>query len=152
MRKESYLGKTLSRKAKKEQGFTLIEIIVVVTILAILAGIVMQRLMSRPEQAKIVRAKQDILTIESALSLYNLDNGFYPTTDQGLKALVKKPTSEPIPSSWASGGYLKKLPKDPWGNAYRYSNEDGEIKIFTYGASNEPGEGEISNQEEDKED
>lgn len=136
---------------RKERGFTLIEIMVVVTILAILAGIVVQRLMSRPEQAKTVRAKQDILTLENALSLYKLDNGFYPSTEQGLKALVEKPSSEPVPQNWAPGGYVKRLPADPWGHPYQYSNADDSVKIFTYGASNKPGATEISNQEASKE-
>lgn len=135
------------RRLQKERGFTLIEIMVVVTILAILAGIVVQRLMSRPEQAKIIRAKQDILTLENALSLYKLDNNFYPSTEQGLKALVEKPSSEPVPQNWAPGGYIKRLPSDPWGHPYQYLNTDDSVKIFTYGASNKPGSAEISNQE-----
>lgn len=141
----------LKKEARSVRGFTLIEIMVVVTILAILAGIVVQRLMSRPEQAKIVRAKQDIMTLENALSLYKLDSGFYPSSEQGLKALVEKPTSEPAPQNWAPGGYIKRLPADPWGHAYHYSNQDDNVKIFTYGASNKPGGTEISNQEEIKE-
>jgi general secretion pathway protein G len=131
----------------KQSGFTLIEIMVVVTILAILAGIVVQRLSSRPEQAKIIRAKQDIMTLENALSLYKLDNGFFPSTEQGLKSLIERPTTEPLPQNWPMGGYIKKVPLDPWNHEYHYQNDNDNIKIFTYGASNKPGESEISNQE-----
>lgn len=139
----------LRKQLKKIHGFTLIEIMVVVTILAILAGIVIQRLMSRPEQAKVIRAKQDILTIENALSLYKLDNNFYPSTEQGLKALVEKPTSEPVPQNWTPGGYIKRLPSDPWGRAYQYQNTDERVKIFTYGTHKSDGT-EISNQESER--
>lgn len=119
---------------KRQSAFTLIEIMVVVVILGILAAIVVPQIMSRPDEARIVKAKQDILAIESALDLYKLDNGAYPSTDQGLEALVTKPSIEPIPSSWRN--YLKQLPKDPWGRPYQYLNpgEHGAIDIFTNGA------------------
>src|SRR5581483_11898577 len=108
------MNKSLSY-LKKARGFTLIEVMVVVVILGILAAIIVPKIMSRPEQARIVKVKQDILAIQSALDLYKLDNGVYPTTDQGLDALVKKPTSEPIPRNWKSEGYLQQVPTDPWG-------------------------------------
>jgi general secretion pathway protein G len=123
---------------KSQKGFTLIEVMVVVVILAILAAIVVPKIMSRPEQARMVKAKQDILAIQSALDLYQLDNGFYPSTEQGIQALVQKPTTPPIPSAWKDGGYLSKLPIDPWGNPYHYSNDHAKIKIFTYGSDNSP--------------
>jgi len=128
---------------KNEKGFTLIEVMVVVVIMGILAAIVVPKIMSRPDQAKIVKAKQDILSIQSALDLYKLDNGIYPTTDQGLKALVQKPSSPPVPSNWKTGGYLKQLPTDPWGHPYHYlnpgvHNTDG-VDIWTYGANNQQG-------------
>src|SRR5476651_2439662 len=94
---------------RKASGFTLIEVMVVVVILGILAALIVPKIMSRPEQARMVKAKQDILAIQSALDLYRLDNGKYPTTDQGLQALVTKPTSDPIPRNWKSDGYLHKL-------------------------------------------
>ena len=122
-----------------QRGFSLIEIMVVVVILGILAALVVPKIMSRPDEARIVKAKQDILAIQNALELYKLDNGFYPSTDQGLLALVEKPTNQPIPQDWKA--YLRALPKDPWGRAYLYSNpgEHGEIDIFTYGADGQPG-------------
>lgn len=128
------------------KGFTLIEVMVVVVILGILAAIVVPQIMSRPDQAKVVKAKQDILSIENALDLYKLDNGFYPSTDQGLKALVTQPTTEPLALHWKQGGYLKRLPEDPWGRPYEFLNPGthGEIDIFSYGADGKP-EGEEYN-------
>lgn len=126
---------------KNARGFTLIEVMVVVVILGILAAIIVPQIMSRPDQAKVVKAQQDILSIENALDLYKLDNGFYPTTDQGLQALVKKPSTEPMPGHWKQGGYLKRLPEDPWGNAYQYLNPGAhtEIDVFSYGADGKLG-------------
>lgn len=105
-----------------ESGFTLIEIMVVVVILAVLATLVVPKIMDRPAQARVVKAKQDIRTIEGALNLYKLDNYVLPTTDQGLEALVNKPTSQPDAPNWKKGGYLPRLPKDPWGRPYLYLN------------------------------
>lgn len=124
---------------KKNRGFSLIEIMVVVVILGILASIVVPKIISRPDEARVVKAKQDILAIQNALDLYKLDNGIYPTTDQGLNALVTKPTAPPIPRDWKE--YLKKLPVDPWGREYLYLNpgQHGEIDIFTLGAEGQPG-------------
>ncbi|OAI49263.1 type II secretion system protein GspG [Gammaproteobacteria bacterium SCGC AG-212-F23] len=130
---------------KQSQGFTLIEVMVVVVILGILAAIIVPKIMSRPEQARIVKVKQDILAIQSALDLYKLDNGVYPTTDQGLQALVTKPSTPPIPQNWKSDGYLQQLPMDPWGQAYQYVNEDDKVKIFSYGPKGKEGNSEISN-------
>lgn len=117
------------------RGFTLIEIMVVVVILGILASMIVPKIMGRPEQAKIVKAKQDILAIENALDLYKLDNSTYPTNDQGLSALVSKPTTDPIPDNWKSGGYLKAIPVDPWGHPYQYTNpgQHSEVDVFSYG-------------------
>jgi len=124
---------------QQQRGFSLIEIMVVVIILGILASLVVPKIMSRPDDARIVKAKHDILGIQNALDLYRLDNGFYPSTDQGLKALVKKPQTRPNPRNWKT--YLKSLPKDPWGREYLYLNpgQHSEIDIFTYGANGEPG-------------
>lgn len=133
----------------KQRGFSLIEIMVVVVILGILASIVVPKIMSRPDEARAIKAKQDILAIQNALDLYKLDNGIYPTTDQGLVALVEKPTTNPTPRDWKQ--YLKSVPKDPWGRDYLYLNpgEHGDIDIFTLGADGQPGgtgiNGEIGN-------
>ena len=126
-------------------GFTLIEVMVVVVILAILAAIVVPKVMSRPEQARVVKAKQDILAIQSALDLYKLDNGAYPTTDQGLLALISKPTQSPVPRHWKSEGYLQEMPIDPWGQSYQYVNDHERIRIFTYGADGKEGHHEMGN-------
>lgn len=123
---------------KQQRGFTLIEIMVVVVIIAILAAVVVPRIMNRPEQARKVKAKTDILQIQNALDLYKLDNGFYPSTEQGLSALVHKPTGEPQPTDWQENGYLKEVPVDPWGHAYHYANpgQHSVIDIWSAGASN----------------
>ncbi len=132
---------TLKEKFSDQRGFTLIEIMVVVVILSILAAIIVPRIMDRPDQARIVKAQQDIRVIDSALKLYKLDNHFYPSTDQGLEALVSKPTTSPEPKNWKEGGYLERLPKDPWGGAYLYLNPGvhGDIDIFSLGADGQPG-------------
>lgn len=129
----------------KNSGFTLIEVMVVVVILGILAAVVVPKIMSRPEQARIVKVKQDILAIQSALDLYKLDSGYYPSTDQGLQALVSKPTVDPIPRNWKSDGYLQQLPADPWGQNYQYINDNDKLRIFSYGAKGKEGNSEIGN-------
>ena len=128
-------------KTRLQAGFTLIEVMVVVVILAILAAIIVPRVMHRPDQAKVVAAKQDVASLENAFELYKLDNGFYPSTEQGLKALVDKPTTQPIPVNWQTGGYLKQMPVDPWGHPYHYLSpgKHGEFDVWTYGANNQPG-------------
>jgi general secretion pathway protein G len=134
-----------SKHYRSVRGFTLIEVMVVVVILGILAALIVPKIMSRPEQARMVKAKQDILAIQSALDLYKLDNGFYPTTDQGLDALVTKPTTDPMPRNWKSDGYLQDVPMDPWGNAYQYINDNDRPKIFSYGSQGKDGNSQISN-------
>lgn len=129
----------------KQGGFTLIEVMVVVVILGILAAIIVPKIMSRPEQARVVKVKQDLLAIQSALDLYKLDSGFYPSTDQGLQALVVKPTAPPIPSSWKSEGYLQDVPLDPWGQSYQYLNDNEHVRIFSYGPKGKDGNSEIGN-------
>lgn len=125
--------------ALRQGGFTLIEIMVVVVILGILAAIVAPNVISRIDDASINRAKQDIRGIESALKLYYMDNSRYPTTDQGLEALITRP-NDPTVRNWR-GPYLDKLPRDPWNNNYRYlyPGRNGEFDVFTYGADNQPG-------------
>lgn len=123
----------------KQKGFSLIEIMVVVVILGILASIVVPKIIGRPDEARLVKAKQDILAIQNALDLYKLDNGFYPSTDQGLPALVAKPNTNPNPRNWKP--YLKSLPQDPWGRDYLYFSpgQHSEVDIFTLGANGQPG-------------
>ncbi len=129
---------------RKQQGFTLIEIIVVVVIIGILATFVAPKFMGKTDTARITKAKSDIQSLENALDVYKLDNFSYPTTDQGLDALVNKPSSDPVPANWQQGGYIKKLQKDPWQRDYQYLNpgEHGEIDIYSLGADGiEGGEG-----------
>ena len=131
------------KNSNKQSGFTLIEIMVVVVILGILAALIIPKIMSRPEQARLVRAKQDIQAIQEALDLYQLDNGFYPSTQQGLNALIKQPFSSPQPSNWKSGGYLQSVPLDPWGRPYQYLNpgqhNPSGVDIYTFGPTGQPG-------------
>jgi general secretion pathway protein G len=131
--------------SRQQSGFTLIEVLVVVVIMAILAAIIVPRIMSRPEQARIVKAKTDVGSISNAMDMYKLDNGFYPSQDQGVKALVHKPAGDPAPDNW--NGYLKRLPADPWGHDYHYMKpgHHGEIDIWSYGPTNKPGKGTIGN-------
>jgi general secretion pathway protein G len=126
-----------------KKGFTLIEIMVVIVILAMLAAIVGPKLMGRTDDAKVTDAKVQIKNIETALKLYKLDNGTYPTTEQGLGALVAKPTVGVIPKNYRDGGYLesKKAPQDPWGNDYIYVSpgEHGDYDLLSYGADGAKG-------------
>jgi len=121
------------------RGFTLVERLVVVVILGILAVLIVPRVVGRTDEARIVAAKQDVAAIMQALKLYRLDNGRYPSTEQGIAALVTKPQSEPVPANWQK--YLDRIPKDPWGNVYQYLNPGvrGEIDVFTLGADARPG-------------
>lgn len=118
-----------------QRGFTLIEMMVVIVIMGILASLIVPKIMGRPDEARIIAAKQDIASVMQALKLYKLDNQHYPTTEQGLQALVTKPSSTPIPSNWKSSGYLEKLPVDPWGNPYQYlfPGTHGEFDVFSFG-------------------
>ena len=124
-----------------QRGFTLLEVMVVVVILGILAALVVPKIISRPDEARVIAAKQDIASLMQALKLYRLDNQRYPTTEQGLQALLAKPATTPIPLNWKQGGYIERLPKDPWGGAYQYLNPgvQGEIDVFSYGADGAPG-------------
>ena len=123
------------------RGFTLIEIMVVVVIMGILAALIVPKLMGRTDDARIIAAKQDIATVMQALKLYKLDNLRYPTTEQGLQALITKPTTGPAADGWKTGGYLDKLPKDPWGNSYQYLSPGirGEVDVISLGADGQPG-------------
>lgn len=132
----------MKNQFQNNRGFTLIEIMVVVVILGILAAIVVPRLLDRPDQAKVTKAKVDMKGIEQALGMFKLDNGFYPTTDQGLKALVTIPETGRIPEKYAENGYLKKIPVDPWNNNYVYLSPGVHSKdydLISYGSDGEPG-------------
>lgn len=134
----------MKKPLNKQQGFTLIEIIVVVVIIGILATFVAPKFMGKTDTARITKAKSDILSLESALDVYKLDNFTYPTTDQGLDALIAMPSSDPVPANWQQGGYIKKLQKDPWQRDYLYLSpgEHSEIDIYSLGADGvEGGEG-----------
>ncbi|MYM21446.1 type II secretion system major pseudopilin GspG [Duganella sp. FT135W] len=126
---------------RAQRGFTLIEIMVVVVIMGVLAALVVPKLISRTGESKVAAAKVDIATIMQALKLYKLDNQRYPTTEQGLQALIEKPTGGPAANGWKAGGYVEKMPKDPWGNQYQYLQPGikGEIDVFSYGADGQPG-------------
>src|ERR1700748_3767843 len=130
-----------SMRRRAQRGFTLIEIMVVIAILGILAALIVPKIMSRPDEARRVAAKQDIGTVMQAMKLYRLDHGRYPTQEQGLRALIEKPSTDPVPNNWKDGGYLERLPNDPWGNAYQYLNPGvhGEIDVFSYGADGKAG-------------
>ncbi|MEZ5649026.1 MAG: type II secretion system major pseudopilin GspG [Burkholderiaceae bacterium] len=127
------------RSAARAAGFTLIEIMVVIVILGVLGALIVPRLIDKPDQAKVAAARFDIGNIMQALDIYRLDNQRYPSTEQGLVALVERPASEPVPRNWKQ--YLKSAPTDPWGNAYQFLNPGvrGEIDVFSYGADGKPG-------------
>ncbi|MBN1958466.1 MAG: type II secretion system major pseudopilin GspG [Desulfuromonadales bacterium] len=126
---------------KSQYGFTLIEIMVVVVILGILAGIVVPRLLDEPEKARRTTAATQIRSFEEALGIFKLDNGFFPSTEQGLQALVEKPTIGRIPGRFKEGGYIKKIPLDPWGQPYLYlaPGAHGDYDLFSYGPDGESG-------------
>ncbi len=124
-----------------EKGFTLIELMVVILIIGVLAALIVPKVMSRPDEARMTAAKSDIATVTQALNLYKLDNQRYPTTEQGLMALVKKPAVAPVPTNWKSEGYLDRVPKDPWGTPYQYLQPGvhGTIDVFSFGADRAAG-------------
>lgn len=124
-----------------DNGFTLLELMVVVVILSILALVIVPRIIDRPDQARIARVQSDIAVLENALKLYKLDNNRFPTTEQGLRALIEKPSRDPVPLNWATNGYVDRLPNDPWGNPYQFLSPGvkGEIDLFSYGADGTTG-------------
>jgi general secretion pathway protein G len=126
---------------RRIRAFTLIEVMVVIAILAVLAALIVPKVMSRPDEARVVAARQDIASLLQALKLYRLDNLRYPTTEQGLAALVTRPSLAPVPPNWKPGGYLERLPLDPWRHPYQYLSPGlrGEVDVFSFGADNAPG-------------
>jgi general secretion pathway protein G len=126
---------------RRYSGFTLIELMVVILILGVMAALIVPNVVGRGDEAKAAAAKQDVASLMQALKLYRLDNGRYPSADQGLGALVAKPSAEPVPPNWKPGGYIERLPKDPWGNAYVFANPGvyGEIDVMSFGADGKPG-------------
>lgn len=123
------------------RGFTLIEIMVVVVIIGLLAAVIVPQVVSKVDEAKVAKTKQDIATLETALTMFRLDNSKYPTTDQGLAALVTQPT-DPSIRNWRPGGYIKRVSKDPWGNDYQYvypGTHGGEYDLYSLGADGQPG-------------
>ncbi len=137
----------MNSQLRNQGGFTLIEIMVVVVILGILAAAVVPKIMSRPEQARIEKAKHDITALESALNIYKLDNYQYPSTDQGLEALVSKPSGSPQPRNYKKGGYIKKLNKDPWGQDYLYlfPGTHTDLDLYSLGPDGQPSDDDIGN-------
>ena len=135
------MQRTKKRKGlmRRRSGFTLIEIMVVVVILGLLAALVVPRIGPQVAEAQRTTAQTQIRSLEDALEMYRLHNGFYPSTQQGLDALVKAPTTSPVPKRYAEGGYIKKVPDDPWGNPYIYRNDNGRIRIISTGPDGEEG-------------
>ena len=131
---------------RKQLGFTLLEMMVVIVILGILASFVVPSVLGNKEKADQQKAISDISALEQALDMYKLDNSVYPTTDQGLEALVSKPNSPPEPRNYRSNGYIKRLPNDPWGREYQYLSpgDNGAIDIFSLGADGEEGGEEVN--------
>jgi len=129
------------RMGRRQRGFTLIEIVVVVAIIAILAAIVVQQVVGRVDDAQLQRVRADLQTVSSALNLYKLDNFSYPSTQQGLAALVQKPSGQPEARNWKTGGYVERLPKDPWGREYQYQQpgQHGVFDVFSFGRDGQPG-------------
>ena len=141
MHSTRFVHRRLPASCLPVRGFTLIEVMVVIVILGVLAALVVPRLLSRPDEARVVAARQDLAVIGQALKLYRLDNQRYPTSEQGLQSLVSKPEIAPVPPNWKTGGYIERLPKDPWGNGYVYVNPGlhGEIDIVSFGADGKSG-------------
>ncbi|MCP5074293.1 MAG: type II secretion system major pseudopilin GspG [Rhodobacteraceae bacterium] len=132
-------------ESRSDAGFSLLELMVVVVIMSILALVIVPRIIDRPDQARVARVQSDLAVLENAIRLYRLDNHRYPTTEQGLRALVQAPVTEPLPRNWAKNGYVDRLPKDPWSGDYQYLQPGvhGEFDVFTLGADGVAGGSEV---------
>lgn len=128
-----------NRAARAQRGFTLIEIMIVVVIIGVLGALIVPQFMDRPDQAKVTAARSDLKAIATALEMYRLDNGHYPTTEQGLQALVARPDTDPPAPHWSPRGYLRQVPVDPWGSPYRYTLKNNAIELLSLGADKQPG-------------
>lgn len=132
---------SIMKHANGQRGFTLIEIMVVMVILGLLVAIVAPNIMGRSDEAKVTIARTQLKNVQSALDLYRLDNSQYPSTQQGLEALVSKPSGSPEPKNWNPDGYLKSVPEDPWGNAFQYVSPgtEGPYDLYSYGSDGQEG-------------
>jgi len=130
-----------ARKCKTVRGFTLIELMIAVVIIGILAAIIAPNVIGRLNDAKVSAAKQDVATLVQTLTMYKLDNSRFPSGEQGLKALVEKPVVAPLPNNWRTGGYIPRLPNDPWGNPYQFASPGlrGDIDVYSFGADGKAG-------------
>ena len=137
---------SLAFKHRRQQGFTLLEIMVVIVILGLLVAVVAPNVLQNQDRAMVEKARADIAVLEQSLDMYKLDNHVYPTTDQGLMALVKAPQTGPQPKNYRSNGYIKRLPDDPWGNPYQYiqPGEHGPYDLYSLGADGEEGGEELA--------
>ena len=135
------MNKARHNKRRNQSGFTLLEIMVVIVILGVLASLVAPNVIGNKEKADMQKAVSDIISLENALDMYKLDNNHYPSTQQGLDALVDRPDGTPEPRNYRSNGYIRRLPKDPWGNDYLLQNpgQYGEVDIFSAGPDGQPG-------------
>lgn len=128
-----------NRHSRFARGFTLIEIMVVIVIIGIIGALIVPNIVGRQDQAQVTAAKSDLRALANALEMYKLDNSHYPSTEQGLGALVQRPSGFPEPRNWQPGGYVRSLPTDPWGNAYQYMATGDHFELFSYGADGQQG-------------